>query len=143
MAMVVLDTDHLSLLDRGLKVVNLPLRARLNALDRSQVVTTIISFEEQVRGWMARLAEVREITRQVGVYHKLNLLLEGFCQIQVLKFDEKAASEFERLRKEKIRIGTMDLKIASIALANDATVLTRNLLDFQKVPDLKVEDWTR
>ena len=40
-----------------------------------------------------------------------------------------------------IRIGAMDLKIASIALANNATLLSRNLKDFGKVPDLKVEDW--
>lgn len=35
----------------------------------------------------------------------------------------------------------MDLKIASIALANDATVLTRNARDFGKVPNLRIEDW--
>lgn len=40
------------------------------------------------------------------------------------------------------RIGTMDLKIAAIALANDATLLSRNLRDFGKVPGLRVEDWT-
>ena len=37
----------------------------------------------------------------------------------------------------------MDLRIASIALAGDCTVLTRNLVDFQKVPQLRIEDWTR
>lgn len=141
--MVVLDTDHLSLLDRDSKVVNLKLRSRLNALDKSSVVTTIISFEEQLRGWMARLAEVRDLSHQVRVYNKLNLLLDGFCEIRVLRFDEVAASEFERLRKMKIRIGTMDLKIASIVLANNATLLSRNMVDFRKVPELKVEDWTQ
>ena len=39
-------------------------------------------------------------------------------------------------------IGTIDLKIAAIVLANDATLLRRNLSDFRKVPGLKVEDWT-
>jgi tRNA(fMet)-specific endonuclease VapC len=42
----------------------------------------------------------------------------------------------------KIRIGTMDLKIAAIALAHGATLLSRNLVDFKKVPGLTVEDWT-
>jgi tRNA(fMet)-specific endonuclease VapC len=36
----------------------------------------------------------------------------------------------------------MDLRIASIALATGMTVLTRNLVDFQRVPNLNVEDWT-
>jgi tRNA(fMet)-specific endonuclease VapC len=35
----------------------------------------------------------------------------------------------------------MDLKIAAIALFNNATLLSRNLKDFRKVPDLNVEDW--
>jgi tRNA(fMet)-specific endonuclease VapC len=35
----------------------------------------------------------------------------------------------------------MDLKIASIVLAHDATLLSRNLRDFQQVPNLRVEDW--
>lgn len=141
--MFVLDTDHLSLLDRNSQVVNFALRSRLNALDESLVVTTIISFEEQVRGWMARLGEVRDLSHQVRVYDKLNMLLDGFCEIRVLKFDEAAANEFERLRKMKIRVGTMDLKIASIVLANDATLLSRNMVDFRKIPDLKIEDWTQ
>ena len=36
----------------------------------------------------------------------------------------------------------MDLKIASIAIANDALLLTRNLSDFSKIPGLRVEDWS-
>jgi tRNA(fMet)-specific endonuclease VapC len=36
----------------------------------------------------------------------------------------------------------MDLKIAAIVLAHDATPLSKNLSDFGKVPGLKVADWT-
>jgi tRNA(fMet)-specific endonuclease VapC len=53
-----------------------------------------------------------------------------------------AAEQFQRLQLLRLRIGTMDMKIAAIALANDATLLTRNLADFGKVPGLRVEDWT-
>jgi tRNA(fMet)-specific endonuclease VapC len=35
----------------------------------------------------------------------------------------------------------MDLKIAATAIANNATLLSRNLKDFNKVPGLKVENW--
>ncbi len=37
----------------------------------------------------------------------------------------------------------MDLKIASIAMANEAILVSRNLKDFEQVPDLTVKDWTR
>ena len=60
----------------------------------------------------------------------------------MLQFDDASAAEFERLKRSRVRIGTMDLKIAAIALANNATVLTRNIKDFSRVPELRVEDWT-
>ena len=46
------------------------------------------------------------------------------------------------MRRQRIRIGTMDLRIAATALANGMTVLTRNIVDFGRVPNLTVEDWT-
>jgi len=48
---------------------------------------------------------------------------------------------FERLRQQRVRIGTMDLKIAAIALEHNALGLSGNLRDFQQVPGLDVEDW--
>ena len=52
------------------------------------------------------------------------------------------SAEFQRHRRARIRIGTMDLKIDAIALATGATLLSRNRADFEKVPGLTVEDWT-
>ncbi len=70
-------------------------------------------------------------------------MVQLYCSINILDFDEQSAMEFQQLRKNKTRLGTMDLRIASIALATQATLLTRNLSDFIKVPGLKIEDWTR
>jgi len=59
----------------------------------------------------------------------------------ILDFYEQATAVVQRLRKLKIHIGTMDLRIAAIGLAYDAVLLTGNLGDFRKVPDLRAEDW--
>jgi tRNA(fMet)-specific endonuclease VapC len=68
--------------------------------------------------------------------------LESECSCLTLPFDEAAANVFAGNRAQRIRISTMDLRIASIAVSRDMTVLTRNLSDFRKVPGLKVADWT-
>jgi len=60
----------------------------------------------------------------------------------VLGFDEAAATEFQRLHRRRLRMGTMDLKIAAIVLSHDATLLSRNLSDFNQIPELHVEDCT-
>ena len=48
---------------------------------------------------------------------------------------------FNHLREQGVRVGTQDMKIASIALAHDVRLLTRNTLDFAKVPGLRFENW--
>ena len=143
--MIILDTDHLSELqsfasDRGAR-----LSARLEASTDSDIRIGVISYEEQVRGWMARINAEKSVARQVLWYDRLLLML-GFYEQQassVLRFDEAAASLFEILRGRKVRIGSNDLKIAAIALSNDATLLSANLADFRQVPGLRVEDWLR
>ena len=73
----------------------------------------------------------------------LHQILVDFSAAQVLAFDDAAARTCEELRTQGVRVGTMDLRIASIALSRDLTVLTRNLVDFQLIPGLRVEDWTK
>jgi len=62
---------------------------------------------------------------------------------EVFDFDEAAAAEFGRLRALCLGVGTMDLKIAAIAICNGAGVITQNTSDFSRIPNLRVEDWTR
>jgi len=110
------------------------LRARLQTISRDEAATTIISYEEQTRGWLARIAQERSVEGQIPIYGRLKRQLQLYCSITVVDFDERAAAEFQQLRRARIRIGTMDLKIAAIALVNDATLLTRNLTDLARSP---------
>jgi tRNA(fMet)-specific endonuclease VapC len=140
--MVVLDTDHMSLLEWSGTQGSVRLRARLAALPPAEVVTSIISYEEQVRGWMAYIALLRSVTQQVDAYRRLHRQLDNYCRIPIPVFDGPAAATFQQLRRTRLRMGTMDLKIAAIVLSREATLLSRNLADFGQVPGLQVEDWT-
>lgn len=139
--MYLLDSDHMSLLERG-GPEGVKIRNHLRTVPPDDVATSIVSYEEQTRGWMGRLASSKQPEKQMNDYFELKRLLNNYCRIAVVEFDARAVSEYKRLRQERVRIGTMDLKIAAIALANDATVLTRNSSDFSRVPNLKFEDWS-
>lgn len=137
--MLVLDTDHLAELDRG-SVAGSNLFRRLDA-SNEDVVTTIVSAEEQLRGWLAQINRLREPLRQVDASRRLQGRLEFFASWTLLPWDEQAARRFEQLRSEGVKIGSMDLKIACITMLHGAKLLSRNLRDFEKVPGLSVESW--
>ena len=62
---------------------------------------------------------------------------------QVLPIDEKAATTFDRLRSGKLgKLGRKDLLIAAIVLSRNYVLLTSNIRDFQRVPGLRIEDWS-
>ena len=67
----------------------------------------------------------------------------NYRQVRLVEFDDAAAETAAVLQRSKLRLGTMDLRIAAIALTHDALLLSRNLRDFRRIPKLRVEDWTR
>jgi len=138
--MLILDTDHLVEYQKGTSAEAYRLKERLD-LASEPYGTTIVSVEETMRGWMAALRRINSPRGQINAYVKLRQLFRFFGSWSVLDWDDAAVDEFERLRLANTRVGTMDLKIASIALANEAKLLTRNTADFEKVPGLSVEDW--
>ncbi len=140
--MIVLDTDHVTVLEWGTGPDYERLAKRLESIPHAERATTIISYEEQTRGWLAFVARARTMAQQINAYHKLSKHLDDYRKLHVLEFTDDAAAEFQRLTNMRIRIGTQDRKIASIALAHDATLLSRNLRDFERVAGLRVEDWT-
>lgn len=95
-----------------------------------------------MRGWMAEIARMQSVDRQLAAYSRLDRMRNYYCVTPILPFDEKALAQFQDLWLLRLRVGTMDLKIAATALANEATVITRNTADFGKVLGLTVEDWS-
>jgi len=138
---VILDTDHLTIVQqRGPESERLV--SRLDRLAPDDVATSIVSFQEQVQGWMALLNQSRDPEEIVHAYAKLDEVRRGFQKMNVLAFSEAAQECFTSLRKQCRRLGTLDLRIAAIALTTDSTLFRRNLRDFRQVPGLQLEDWT-
>ncbi len=139
--MIVLDTSYVSLFQYPEDPRANRLRERLIESTDREILTTAITPEEQMRGWLSAIHGQRDVKRQVQYYERLVALFRFFADWRILPFDDAAADQFRSLRAQRVRIGTMDLKIASIVLVHDAVLLSSNLQDFQKVPVLRVEDW--
>ena len=132
--MILLDSDHLTILMYPESDQYGALTARMDESLDEDFATTVVNLEEQTRGWLSYISREREVREQIVGYVAWPICLTSFT-LAVVRLDERAADEFDRLRRQGIRIGTMDLKIASIALVQNATLWTANLRDFQKVPD--------
>jgi tRNA(fMet)-specific endonuclease VapC len=140
--MLVLDTDHIVILQSQGSRERTTLENNLNQ-SGDDVATTIVTAEELMRGWLAQIHRQRDVHRQINSYKRLHDLFQFFSQLEVLAWDVPAADMFVQLRQAKVRIPTMDLKIACIALAQGAKLLSRNIADFSQVPGVVVEDWTK
>jgi len=139
---LILDTDHLTIIQRRNEPAYSNLVARLGKVSSTEICTTIVNFEEQMRGWLAIVSSAKDPKQEVDAYYRLHTMLTFFRKMPVLEYDVNAGQCFSQLRQMKLRVGTMDLKIAAIVISQKGLLLSRNLADFQRVPGLQVEDWT-
>ena len=135
--MKILDTDTLSYFEQGrqrvvLKILSLPL---------SETVITVISIEEQFSGRQAYLRKAKTIAQIADAYQKMTDTARVLSGFHIVTFSEAAIHRHRALVALRLNLGAMDLRIAAIALEEDATVITRNLRDFERVPGLRCENW--
>jgi len=136
----ILDTDHVTLFQHNHPKIT----QRAKTVGGANIFVTTVTLEEQFRGRLAAIARVATQPQKLAIaYENLRKTLVYFCNINLLDFDDAAYSCYQNLRQQKIKIGTQDLRIASVVLANEAIVVTRNYKDFSKVPNLSLEDWTQ
>ncbi len=138
--MNLMDSDHLSVLLDTRHSQHQHLVRRLRTTNEI-VALPIAVIEEHLRGWLAQIHRVPVVRKQIVPYLRLQKFVEFTQDWSIVGWNELAADTFDRLRKQRIRIGTQDLKIACIAIASDATLLSANLRDFERIPELMVEDW--
>ena len=139
MSRYILDTNIVTLSQHG----NSNIAQRAKVVGITNIFITTVTLEEQLKGRLAAISRCATKPELLPIAHQ-NLLITQryFCNMNLLDFHESACECFKKLRQQKINIGTQDLRIAAIALVNDAILVTQNYKDFIKVPDLKMEDWT-
>jgi tRNA(fMet)-specific endonuclease VapC len=116
---------------------------RIAATDLELLFTSIVTVEEQFRGRLAVIAGSHNNPRRlVRGYNELEQTRLYFLPWQVLPFTEEEYQTTLRLRRDGVRIGTLDLRIAATALRRGFIVVTHNVADFARVPGLVVEDWS-
>lgn len=137
MTIYIFDTDHLSLYGRNYSTVV----AKVEEM-KIPLVTTVINAEEQLRGRLAQITEAREDAKREVAYQWLTKTITFLSAFQMLQYDTQAQEIYQSLKEQRVRIGTQDLRIASITLAHNGALLTRNLRDFEKVPGIIIQDWS-
>lgn len=109
--------------------------------DSAEFYVSIVTFHEIMNGWLKFLNNAKQTSGVVRAYERLEYLMSQLSNANILPFGESAASIFDDLRASKIRVATMDLRIAAIGIANQMTLLTRNKVDFERVPHLAIQNW--
>ncbi|MGI9056784.1 MAG: type II toxin-antitoxin system tRNA(fMet)-specific endonuclease VapC [Pyrinomonadaceae bacterium] len=111
------------------------IRLKLESMPKSYIAVCSIVKAEMFYGSM----------KSHTPHKSLVIQQKFFDQFQSLPFDDKAALIFGEIRadlaKKGTPIGAYDMQIASIALANDLTLVTHNTKEFGRINDLKIEDW--
>ena len=138
MSLFVLDSDILSMLQAGNPIV----QARVGEHDPSEIAITVITVDEQLRGWFTDLRRAKKPPQIARAYDRLARSVAYLSRTRILSFSETAIATFERLRKSKLNVGANDLRIAAIAMEYQAPVVTRNSRDFKCIPGLLVDDWS-
>ncbi|WP_315788033.1 type II toxin-antitoxin system VapC family toxin [Fischerella sp. JS2] len=138
----VLDTDHLSLFQREHPIVT----QRLNQINFVNTAITVVTLEEQMKGWLNVINKYNDQPSQseklILAYKGLRDGVEYLNKLKLLDFDHSAYNIYQELVRQRIRIGTRDLRIAAITLSINGILVTRNTKYFTKVPNLLMEDWT-
>jgi len=135
-----LDTDHLSLVQRGNQLVV----QQLIKFNPQDIAITIVTVNEQLQGRIKIINRANSSDELVLAYTRLTETLKDLNNFNVLEFGGNAGNIYAGLIRQQIRprVGTQDLRIAAITLSVDGILVTRNRRDFEKVPNLRLEDWT-
>lgn len=138
MSLYVLDTDTLSLYQgKHPRVV-----PRVKARPPKELAIAVISVEEALSGWYTALRRATRRDQLPALYGHLAEQVDFLAGWRKLPFTLNAVARYEHLLTLRLNVRRNDLRIAAITLEHGGIVVTRNVRDFQRVPNLVVEDWS-
>jgi tRNA(fMet)-specific endonuclease VapC len=137
MSLYIFDTDTLSLYEHG----HVAIHNRASALAPGELAVTVLSVEEQIAGRFAKVRRARQVDEIARAYYGLANTIGMLSRFPILSYTEPAIARYDHLLTLKLGVGKMDLRIGAVALENCGIVVTRNLRDFQRIPNLSVENW--
>src|SRR3990170_129054 len=133
--MIVFDTDLLTAILLG----NPALVERAAAIPVREQAVPVIVIEEIMRGRLNVIRQAEAGRANVNIAHAYELFEETFTdfrRIQVLSYTSQADALYQQWRQQGIRIATHDLRIAATCVAHAGILISRNRLDFERVPGL-------
>jgi tRNA(fMet)-specific endonuclease VapC len=134
-----MDTDIASLFQRGHATVCAA--AANHALN--EVGITVLTVEEQLSGWHRELRKPKDPPALAAVYQRMADTVRFYTTLPIVSLTEPAIIRYEDLKLLKLKVGKTDLRIGAIVLEHRAVLVTRNLRDFQQIPGLQIEDWSK
>ena len=132
------DTDHLTLYQHRQP----QLMQRIVLQPPDAVGISAVTAEESLRGRLVSLAQARNASRRIVRYRYLLESLDLLSQSLLVLYDQASENHFQHLRSLRLNVGSQDLKIGAVALANNVILLTRNRRDFGRIPGLRIDDWS-
>lgn len=138
-SLYILDTDHISLI-----LYNNPL-VIANAASY-QIAVTVITVQELFNGWVGKINDPSLVNNLPALYTKLWGTIKYLQTVEILDYTPQADICLKQLLKDNpaLRKNRLqkDMRIAAIACALNATLVTRNQRDFEQVPGLSIIDWS-
>ena len=109
----------------------------------NSVEISIVTHLQVLNGRIASVLKAADSTQLNRAFDLLTLSEEMLTTFPIALYNDDAGRIFDSVLAEKKykKIGLADRLIACIALAHDATLVTRNTKDFALLPDLKLDNW--
>jgi len=139
-ALYLLDTDMMT----HWLYENAKVRTRFDAVAKTdRVAISLITRVELLRGRFESVLKAANRAEWLQAQERLLRTEEALKDVEVILITESAADQFDALRvvKKLNKMDRGDKLQAAMALANNATLVTRNTKDYANVPNLKVENW--